>query len=441
MKKIFVSIGLAATAAGLSSAFAQGMESAAPKLWNVSGTLRGFYDDNYNVSNDKKGSAGIEVSPSISANLDLQQTDLGMRYTFGMYDYFDRDNDGSDPIDYTHQADVWLDHAFDETFKVNVTDTFIVAQDPKLVDGGAVTRVGGNNVVNHARINFTKDWTRQFSTATYYGNNLVMYDDTHAKSPASGPGGIGPLNSVNQGYYPSQAAILNRIEQNVGMDFQWQFEKETMGFVGYNFAWTRYTGSAYIQPYNSDDPPQYSYRSESRNNNIHYGYVGVQHEFSPNLSATARGGISYIDMYNDPVSASHSLAPYADISATYTFTPGSYLQGGFTQNINATDVVAPGADHHLTQYQESSVAYMNLTHKFDSKLTGSLVGQYEYSQYKDGAYGDEGDNMVSAGVSLNYQINSHFSANAGYNYDELFSDIAGREYSRNRVYIGLGANY
>ena len=48
MKKIFVSIGLAASAAGLSSVFAQGMESATPKLWNVSGTLRGFYDDNYN---------------------------------------------------------------------------------------------------------------------------------------------------------------------------------------------------------------------------------------------------------------------------------------------------------------------------------------------------------------------------------------------------------
>ncbi len=425
MKKIFVSIGLAASAAGLSSAFAQGMESAAPKLWNVSGTLRGFYDDNYNSSNNKQSSWGLEVSPSVSANLDLQQTDLGMRYTFGMYYYFDRGTSDSSPIDYTHQADVWLDHAFDETMKLNVTDSFVVAQDPKLIDGGAITRVGGNNVVNHAQINLTKDWTRQFSTATHYGNNLVVYSDSHLQTPS------------NPGLYPSQAAVLNRIEQNIGTDFQWQFEKETMGFIGYNFSWTRYTGSALIQP--STSVPLYY--SDARNNNTHYGYVGVQHEFSPNLSATARGGVSYIDMYNDPVGASSSVAPYADISATYTFTPGSYLQGGFTQNMNATDVVAPGANGHLTQYQESSVGYLNLTHKFDAKLTGSLVGQYAYSQYKDGAYANQADNTVSAGVNLNYQINSHFSADAGYNFDELFSDISGRDYSRNRVYIGLGANY
>ncbi len=117
------------------------------------------------------------------------------------------------------------------------------------------------------------------------------------------------------------------------------------------------------------------------------------------------------------------------------------LQVGFTQDINATDVATPSSDGHLTQYQESSVFYLNLTHQFDAKLTASLVGQYVYSDYKDGHYGGEADNEVNAGVNLNYQINRNFSANAGYNFDELFSDIDGRGYSRNRVYLGLTANY
>jgi len=423
MKKIFVSIGLAASAAGLSSAFAQGMEAASPKIWNVSGTLRGFYDDNYNQSHTKQGSWGFQVSPSVSANLDLQQTDIGIRYTFGMYYYFDRANNDQKPIDYTHQADVWLDHAFSETLKLNVTDSFIVAQDPTLLKGGgAVTRVGGNDMVNSGEITLTKDWTRQFSTAGFYGNNYILYS---GKTISSG----GPSTP---GSNPSQADILNRIEQNAGFDLQWQFDEETMGFVGYKFAWTQYTGDALITP---------TYYSDARNNNIHYGYVGVRHEFSPNLSGSARGGVSYVDMYNDPTGASTSTAPYANISATYTFTPGSFLEGGFTQDINATDVVAPDANGKLTQYQESSIAYLNLTHKFDSKLTGSLVGQYAHQQFKDGAYGSQADNTIGAGVSLNYQINSHLFADLGYNYDELFSDVPGRNYSRNRVYIGLGANY
>ena len=423
MKKIFVSIGLAASAAGLSSAFAQGMEAASPKIWNVSGNLRGFYDDNYNVTHDKQGSWGFEVSPSVSANLDLQQTDIGIRYTFGMYYYFDRESHDQNPIDYTHQADVWLDHAFDETLKLNVTDTFVVAQDPGLLDGGTPIRVNGNNIVNRGKVTLTKEWTRQFGTAVYYGNNLIVY--------TAGP------NSPSDGTDPSQADILNRIEQNAGLDLQWQFDKETMGFIGYKFAWTRYTADAPILP-TATYP---GYNSDSRNQNVHYGYVGVQHEFSPNLSGVARGGASYVDEYNDPTGASHSVVPYVDINATYTFTPGSFLQAGFTQDINATDVPTPDAQGHLTAYQQSSVAYLNLTHKFDAKLTGSLVGQYAYSKYKGGFYDNDADQTVSAGVSLNYQFNNYFSANLGYNFDELFSDISGRDYSRNRVYIGLGANY
>ncbi len=92
-----------------------------------------------------------------------------MRYTFGMYYYFDRSDNGTTPLDYTHQADLWLDHAFNETLKLNVTDSFVVAQDPKLVQGGITYRVEGNNVANHAKLDLTKDWTRQFSTATHYG--------------------------------------------------------------------------------------------------------------------------------------------------------------------------------------------------------------------------------------------------------------------------------
>ncbi|MBW8864139.1 MAG: hypothetical protein JF609_04295 [Verrucomicrobia bacterium] len=50
MKKFFVSTGLAAiSVAGLQSAYGQGLDIVSPKAWSVSGTLRGFYDDNYNL--------------------------------------------------------------------------------------------------------------------------------------------------------------------------------------------------------------------------------------------------------------------------------------------------------------------------------------------------------------------------------------------------------
>jgi len=433
MKRIFVSVGLAAAgAAGLPSAFAQSMDAGvAPKIWNVAATLRGFYDDNYAVAHDKTGSFGFEFSPSVSANAALQQTDIAVKYTFGMYYYLQRAENGINPIDYTHQGDIWVDHAFNERFKLNVMDSVVVAQDPQLVEGGTPIRVEGNNLANHATVTLNSQWTRQFSTATYYGNTLVIYQNT----------GTNDVSGAN----PSAADLLNRIEQNVGMDFQWQFQPETIGFIGYNYSWVDYTGNALIAPPNFIAFPlpgkNVVYRSDARDSRTHYGYVGVSEEFSPNLSGSARVGVSYTDVYKDPVSPYTSLSPYADINVTYTFIPGSYVQFGFTQNQNATDVAAPSSSGHLTAYQESSVFYMDVNHQFTPKLSGSLVSQYQYSAYKAGAYSGTGDTSVGASINLNYQFNRHFSANAGYNFSELFSSIGGRDNSRNVVYLGLGANY
>lgn len=427
MKKIFITVGLAAAStAFLPLANAQEVESSTPvKWWNVSGKLRGFYDDNYLVTQKKTGSFGFELSPRLTANWDLQQTDIGIRYTYGMYYYLDRATKGQNPIDHTHQGDLWFDHAFNSRMKLNLNDSLVVAQDPQLVNGGAMNRVGGNNVANHGNGTFTVDWTRKFSTATYYENDLYIYSD--AQNGSNTPPGTNPSN----------ATLLNRMEQRVGTDLQWHFQPETMGFVGYAFSWVRYTGGQQITlPYLGT--PIYS---DARNYNAHYIYVGASHVFTPSLSGSAKVGATYVDSYNNPIQSSTSWAPYADINATYTYIPGSYLQLGFRQIINSTDIVAPNSQGQLTQYQQSSVVYGTLNHQFTSKLHGSLIGQYQFSKYEDGAYGGQGDNMLSLGVNLNYQITQHLAAEAGYNFDELFSNLSGRGYTRNRVYLGLGANY
>ena len=443
MKKIFVSVGLAAAGvAGWSSASAQSLEAGAtPKLWNVSASLRGFYDDNYAVAQNKKGSFGFEFTPSVSANVDLPQTDIGVKYTLGLYYYLQRANVGLNPLDVTHQGDLWVDHAFNERWKLNLADSLAVGQDPQLVQGGAVVRVAGNNLANRAQATLNTEWTKPFSTATHYGNNLFIYQNNN--------------NSPTNGANPSNAALLNRIEQNAGIDLQWHFSPETIGFVGYNYSWVRYSGNAEIAiPYNAAPMPWLYYFSDNRDYNTHYGYVGVSHEFGPSLSGSARGGVSdtetlheYDIQHGGPNGylsgpSSTSLAPYADLSLTYTYLPGSYVQAGFTHNINSTDVATPSATTGLlTAYQESSVFYMDINHRFNSKLSASLLGQYQYSTYKEGAYNGEGDSTVRAGINLNYLINRHFSADVGYSFDDLISSIPGRANTRNRVYIGLTANY
>ncbi len=81
-----------------------------------------------------RGSAGFEVSPSVQFNVPLQQTEIGLKYTYGLYYYQQRQHNDQDPYDQTHQVDFWLDHAFTERFQGTVKDTFAYGQEPALLN-------------------------------------------------------------------------------------------------------------------------------------------------------------------------------------------------------------------------------------------------------------------------------------------------------------------
>jgi hypothetical protein len=393
-------------------------------MWSVSGTLRGFYDDNYETasSGSKIGSYGFEVSPQIALNVPLQQTELGMRYIYGLYYYQTREQLGQNPIDQTHQLDLWVDHAFTEHWQARVQDSFVIGQEPELLDPNtSVTRrVNGNNVRNSGTVTLHTDWTRLFSTELGYQNSFYDYEDS---------GG----NSVD----PSVAGLLNRIEQSVWLNLQWQVRPETTVLVGGNFGLVNYTADEQIA-----FVPMLGkfYYSQDRDNRSYIGYVGFQHAFLPNLSVNAQGGVQYTETYNDPLS-SPSLAPYATMSAVYTYASGSYAQVGFTESQNATDVIAPTPSGRITQYQQSSTVYASINQKLTPKLMGTAIGRWQHSVFNEGIYNNMAEDYYSLGLNLSYSFTPHFSGEAGYNFDDVHSQAAGNSYTRNRVYLGITAAY
>jgi hypothetical protein len=431
MKKFFVSMGLiAAGTASLQGAYAPDWNSTSASMWSVSGTLRGFYDDNYETASsgpNKRGSFGFEFSPQLELNVPLQQTELGMRYIYGLYYYQDRETLGQNPIDQSHQFDLWVDHAFTERWEARVQDSFVMGQEPELIDPNTSvpTRTEGNNIRNTGTLTLNTIWTRLFSTQLGYQNSLYDYQ-----------------NSGGNYFNPSLAGLLNRIEQSVWLNLQWQVRPETVVLIGGNFGLVNYTADEQI----AISYPLYVitgnpfYYSQDRDSRSYIGYVGVQHAFLPNLSVNAQGGFQYTETYNDPLSTP-SLAPYAVMSATYTYTPGSYAQIGFTESQNATDVVAPDAQGRITQNQESSTLYASINHKLTPKLLGSVIGRWQHSVYNEGYYNNVGADYYNLGVNLSYSFNQHFSVDAGYNLDDFTSQVPGNSYKRNRVYLGVTAAY
>ena len=366
---------------------------------------------------------GFEVSPSFKLNMPLQQTEIGLQYTYGLYYYQKRQDLGQNPVDQTHHFDLWLDHAFSSRWEAWLKDSVVVAQDPALLTPGAVTtaqRAEGNNLVNTANIGVNTVWTRLFSTSFSYQNTFTRYENNGGNFLA-----------------PSLAGLLDRVDQSASLDLKWQVMKETVALVGYQIDLVNFIGNEQIA-YNPLTGT--FYYSDSRDSLSHSGYVGVQHSFLENLTGNVKAGVQYTTYYNDP-SATSSLGPYADASLIYTYAAGSYMQLGVMETRNATDNVSLDSSGRITQDQESTVVYGSINHPLTPKLMASAVGHFQYSTYNGGQVNSQSAEFYNLGLNLAYAFNRHFSSEIGYNFDYYTSPVSSQSYTRNRVYLGVTASY
>ena len=86
--------------------------------------------------------------------------------------------------------------------------------------------------------------------------------------------------------------------------------------------------------------------------------------------------------------------------------------------------------------------FASLNHRITPKLYGSIMAQYQNSTYYGGTIDGKADNYYLVGLNLQYRFTPNFSAEVGYNYDNLHSSMScNRTYDRNRVYVGVTGSY
>ncbi len=425
MKKIITTASLAALGvAGLQAAYDPGLSATErSKPWSVAATLRGFYDDNYTTAPEHpsanyggaaaRSSFGMEVSPSASLNLPLDQTLISLSYQYGMRYYENRERNTAD---HSHQINARLNHAFTENYRLDLSDSFVIAQEPALMagDGPVATpmRLNGSNIHNAAAAKFQADITRLFGVELGYSNSLYNYD-----------------NDV-------YAALLNRMEHLITFDTRWHILPKTVGILGYQYGMVYYNNDKTINGANFGLNQNIS--AKIRDNRSHYAYVGVDQTINSKLTASARVGGQFTEFQNakdlsNGTIKDDSTIPYADANLTYAYMEGSYAQLGVKHSRLATDILALD--------QEATTVYGSVNHKITSKLMGSVMGQVQNSAFNQGPFNNKEDNYFVVGLNLTYTINQYLAAEAGYNFDRLDSDLQDRSFTRNRVYLGLRASY
>jgi hypothetical protein len=459
MKKIVASVGLFAVgASGLQAANVPGFSEDTPKPWSVSAALRGFYDDNVNGGTGSSviDSYGFEVSPSFRIAGGTEQTsgELGAELSYKYYEKKINPNN-SEHYDWSVTASGSLVHVFNERYQGSVHDAFAIGQEPDLLrasstgPGAAFTtfqRIPGSNVRNSGGIDFLAQVTPLFGLDVGYDNALFHYADQGAKAPNSN----NLLSTTGTGVIiPSAAGRLDLLQHNIHVNGRWTIQPTLVGITGYQYSQADYTGDEYISGFLVNgviQPPLIAngqlvvpYKSDVRNARSHYGYLGVEDTLRPDLTGTASVGARYTDSYNDP-SHNNNVSPYANLSLSYAYLPGSSLEGGFTYDYSATDRLDPSASGQLAQYSQSAVVHATITHRILPDLTGSLTAQFQDSAIHGGGADGKNELYYLVGLNFKYSFNQFLAAEVGYNYDKLDSQVA-NSFSRNRVYLGVTASY
>jgi hypothetical protein len=337
--------------------------------------------------------------------------------------YYDtKPPNNADHYDQTHNFDFALTHTFSPRYDIAVRDSFAIGQEPDQLRAGnafaTFQRVAGDNIRNYGLIDFNAQMTSVIGLGLGYANTLFHYADDN-----------GTIDN------PSQAGLLDRIEQGIHIDGRWTIQPQTVGVLGYMFRYVDYTGDEEIGVLSNGD----IVHSNDRNSESHYFYVGADHTFLPTLIGSARAGARFIEYPNDSNSGSQ-VGPYVNLSLSYTYAPESYVTAGFSYDLNATDAFSVQGDS-ITQNEESAVFYASVNHRITPKLFGSILFTFQDSTFNGGSLDGEAERYYLVGLNLKYHFTPHFSAEAGYNYDLVDSDVPLRGYDRNRVYIGVTAAY
>jgi hypothetical protein len=398
MNKIVASLGMAALgASSIQAVLADDLGAPAAKPWSISASLRGFYDDNINgTQTGQVKSWGFEVAPSASVIWKTDQTSIDAKYIYS-YRWFDQErflNQGHDSQ--SHLFNGAIDHTFSERYSVSSSDWFAIGQEPDLFRDPTygITPspypIPGNNIHNYGTINFDGQLTPIIGFEVGYDNSYYNYEQQQF------------------------ATIFDRIEQTVHLNVNWRVQRDTTAFVGYQFGWIRYQQPA----------------PDITDNHSHYVYVGVTHNFTPELEASVTAGGRFIDFEN--LNATDS-SPYVRAYLRYLYCPESYVEAGFTYDLAMTGVFT-------AQSAETAVFYGTVHHRIIPKLFANLTGEVQNSSIVGGPLDGKDAQYYTVGLNIEYEFARHFSAGIGYDFDKVQSQF-GPDYNRNRVYFGITASY
>src|SRR3989442_33547 len=151
-----------------------------------------------------------------------------------------------------------------------------------------------------------------------------------------------------------------------------------MGIFKYQYSQTDYQNNKDIQKAVIGTPRNPT--SKSQNSHSHYVYTNTKHNFTPNLSNSAKLNAQHIDFFNDPT-FKNKWSPYAQANVRYLYIIKSSIKVKIMHQQTTSDIVNPSGPQPITSTfvhdQQTTTAYGTIRHQIMPNLFSSLMGTYQ----------------------------------------------------------------
>jgi hypothetical protein len=265
-------------------------------------------------------------------------------------------------------------------------------QEPDFSLALGLDRRSGNYFYTNDKFTVSYQWTPRFSTATSYTLGALHYDNS------------------------AVGLFEDRIENTFGNEFRFLLWPTTTVVAEYRYEIV-------------------SYDDISRDSTTHFVLAGFDHNFSPQLNMSFRGGAEF----RSYETGGDLSSPYFEGTLNYNLGKNTSLGWTNRYAIEEPDVL-------LNPSRTTFRTGLTLKHDFTARITGSLAAYYAHEVY-DAVNAPStispgfNEDSFDLALSVRYAITRYFAIQAGYDYTDVISGISSFEYSRNRIFAGVDVTF
>jgi hypothetical protein len=375
-----------------------------PLKWVVGTTV--IYDDNVSPGiGPKQDSFGINPNVGLSVVNITPQTTWDVYARLGLVYYLDSNTPGMNDVNSQSRLGVNLTHRFSERLRFTSQNFAAYELEPDYSTGYASSRQSAAHFYWQTDNSLGFRWTERFGTYTGFSLTGATFPDV---------------------------ANNDRFTWELYNQCRYQFGPQTVLTLD-----TRYS--------------QTTANDLASNANDTYLLLGAEQRFSPNTIGVVRAGTQCHDVNG----GAQSTSPYVEFALSSQMTQQlsvrAFTRYGIENYANVLVPNQPGVG--LVQFDDQRTMRLGISAQYAISPMFSLFGGVDYipTSYSGGhtlttppflgAIADQSEDLLCLTIGSSIKFNDLLTGTLSYSFTDSTSGVLGRTYERNRISLGLSAEF